>query len=421
MPQREFYAKYVDNSSYTSLVNGGSGTCSLAFSDSEKLMTTLIFNASNDSTLPDNATINSITLNFDCKLDKSTTAVGVKFRRVYDDINYTVNGSVFSTTDALNYGQSPLFLVSESDGADTEGKFRWTSMTAAHVPNVHEGYVMSTSLLKKDWIFLLWAFKNKSTLANTLTIRNIRLVVDYIRSGCYLARISGVGMSNTDEVYIKQNPSWSVNEGLDYQFEQSTPAYYCAKATNDKIITKIECKDLDGTLWTKDAAQLKAEGALNANQTELTYESTSSKHTEHEIIVHFESPQSVVVTTSAVPEGCGTTTGDGTYEFGTSYQVTATAKPGCTISKVNMYSNNTLIMTLTAEEMEQQTSVFDIDDEHKNVTITGNVNSGNAGSQLHCEFIFDGSPGSNVYLGTQLVDVYVGTTLVDVYVGTTLI
>lgn len=417
MPQREFYAKYVDNSSYTSLIDGGQASCRLAYSDSSQTMTTLLFDPDGINTLPNSATINSLHLKLACKVNSSMTMMGIQACRAFMTDSYTLGSNIFNATNGMYYSHERVTIPSSDSGTATDGgKFRWTSMTSATMPSLHYNMVYGVSSLKQGCFVSLWAFKNANTLANTVSLENIRLVVDYILPGYYIARISGVGMSSTDEVYIKQDPSWTINEGLDCQLEQSTPAYYCAKATNGKIITKIECKDLDGTLWTKDAAQLKAEGALNANQTELTYESTSTKHTEHEIIVHFGNKGSSTITTSVSPKGSGTTTGDGTYEFGATFNITATANPGCTISSMRTYKDGVLMGEVFADVLDPY-----LDAEHKKVNIPGTIDGGLAGCTLHYEFVFDGSPGSNVYLGNTLVDVYVGTTLVDVYVGTTLI
>ena len=279
MPQKEFYVKHVDNSSCTGLINGGEASFSLGGTTMEKFITNVIFDPIGLSRLPSSAKGNSITIKYDGKLGNWTSQVGCKLQRQHFPDNYTINGNIFTFSGDLAYSTYSKFVMPD---------FTSESYTTQETSDVNFPSVYVSTGFEKGCIVSLWAKReDKNYLFDgQLFLKNLRLVVDYIANGNYVARTTGVGMSGQDYVSVSSS-GYAGNTYDNIEIAQNTDARFIAHATEDRTITKVICKDLDGIIWTKTAKELENEGLLQLNRKLFDYTSTSGKCTELELEVHF--------------------------------------------------------------------------------------------------------------------------------------
>lgn len=280
MPQKEFYVKYVDNSSCTDLIDGGVASFSLGGTEMEKFLTNVMFDPEGLSKLPSNAKANSVKIKYDGKLGDWKSQVGCKLQRQNFPDNYTINGDIFTLGEELITSNFSVFTMPD---------FTTESFTSQETSDIHFPAVSISTSITNGLLVSLWAKReDKNYLySGNLILDNFRLVIDYIASGNYVARTTGIGMLGQDFVRVSSSGYPGTLNYDNIEIAQNTPARFTAHATEGRTITKVICKDLDGVIWTKTAKELENEGLLQLNRTLFDYTSTSGKLTELELEVHF--------------------------------------------------------------------------------------------------------------------------------------
>ena len=284
MPKKEFYAKYVANANYTSLIDGGKASCTIARSDTERYIATLLFDMDGINSLPSSATINSISLEYRGCTSRALVYIGAKFQKQSTPTNISFNGNIFTAdfpNTILDVYEGGLF-TSKSD------------MVASKIEDLNFPYVQTVESLKDGCFVSIWAYMNNTSWDCTLTIDNIKIVVDYILPDYYVAKINGVDMSDGDYIAIQTN---NIFRGTEYQASKNEPATFIAQSKVGGEISKVVCSDLDGELWSYNTDQLISLGLLSIQNNRHYFYATdiTSKCTVHTYTVYFSFGSSVYI------------------------------------------------------------------------------------------------------------------------------